>query len=73
MLLPILITVRTVFKLLFERSGWNDTEEERKNNKIGTFATTHFCIYLSAFGQLYMSLADHKSTQRGRLDAYISF
>ena len=46
-------------------------KKERKNNKNGTFATEHFCVQLSSVRLLgnYMSLADHKSIQRGRLGA----
>ena len=37
----------------------------KKNEKNGTLATAHFCIYLSSAWLLstYMSLADHKATQ----------
>ena len=45
--------------------------EQRKNNKNGTFATAHFFVQLSSAWLLatYMSLADHKGTQRGSLGA----
>ena len=42
-----------------------------KIKKNGTFATAHFFVKLSSAWLLvtYMSLADHKGTQRGSLDA----
>ena len=45
------------------------TKKIRKNYKNGTFAATHFCIYLSSVKLLgsYMSLAHRKCPQRGRL------
>ena len=50
---------------------WSEQRKKKKNNKNGIFITAHFCVYLSSAWLLatYMSLADHKGTQRGSLDA----
>ena len=55
-----------VFKLsLFHEVVWTRKEEN------GNFVTAHFRVQLSSMWLLgtYMSLADHKGTQRGRLGA----
>ena len=63
------VSTRTILELLLLN------KEERKNSKNGTFATAHFRVELFSSRLLgnSMSLADHKSTQRGRLGAFSTF
>ena len=59
-----MVSAQTILKLLLNK-------EERKNNKSDNFATTYFialAVFSRAIGKL-LSLADHKTTQRGRLSA----
>jgi len=51
-----MVSTWTVFKLLL--SEQNGRNEQRKNNKNGTFTTTHLClaVFCVAFGHLYESV-----------------
>ena len=54
-----------VVRLLTEISTVGAGFERSGRNKNGTFATAHFCVYLSSawlFATYNMSLADHKGT-----------